>query len=132
VGFEDKGQGFPKKLFLLLQVNHGRHHGRFKKNGGFDFELKKGIKNVIFQNLFKIQPGDYHAKKINQKNNFKCSKNGRDSNYRGDSKYRADCSIRVSMSTGSLVYIVKVSLLASCLAHSIRGQHLSRLSSIQN
>ncbi len=41
VGFEDKGQGFPKKLFLLLEVNHGRHGGQFKKNGGFDFEVKK-------------------------------------------------------------------------------------------
>ncbi len=44
MGFEDKGQGFPKKLFLLLCVNHGRRGNRFKKNGGFDFELKKGHK----------------------------------------------------------------------------------------
>jgi hypothetical protein len=36
VGFEDKGPGFPKKLFLLLLVNHGRHGGQFQKNGGFD------------------------------------------------------------------------------------------------
>jgi hypothetical protein len=64
MGFEDKGQGFPKKLFLLLKVNHGHRRSRFKKNGGFDFELKKGIKN-IFQIFFysdSFQPGDHHAK----------------------------------------------------------------------
>jgi hypothetical protein len=44
VGFEDKGQGFPKKLFLLLLVNYSRRGGRMKKNGCFDFKPKKGHK----------------------------------------------------------------------------------------
>ncbi len=67
MGFEDKGQGFPTKLFLLLKVNHGRRGGQFKKNGGFNFELKKGHKKKTFFNFFlysdSFQPGDYHAKK---------------------------------------------------------------------
>jgi hypothetical protein len=47
--FEDKGQEFPKNFFIALSQSrpHGHRSSQIKKNGGFDFEIKKGTKNFV-------------------------------------------------------------------------------------
>jgi hypothetical protein len=68
VGFEDKGQSFPKKLFLFLSVNHGHRRSQFMKNGGFDFKLKKGHKkNSLFFFILNLYNLEIIMQKINLK-----------------------------------------------------------------
>jgi hypothetical protein len=47
VGFEDKGQGFPKKLFYCSKSIAVAVAIDLRKNSGFEFELKKGQKKIF-------------------------------------------------------------------------------------
>jgi hypothetical protein len=94
-GLKIKDRAFQKSFFYCSKSITAAAAADLSKKGGVEFELKKGHKKTFSKFFFdsdSFQPGDYHVKKI-RKNNFQCTKNGRDSNCRGDSKYRADCRI---------------------------------------
>jgi hypothetical protein len=68
VGFEDKGQGFPKKLFYCSKSNLAAEATDIRKTVVLTLSPKRAQKKhllKLFSESGSLQPGDYHAKKIN-------------------------------------------------------------------
>jgi hypothetical protein len=65
VGFEDKGQGFPKKLFYCSKSSTAAAAANLRKTAVLTLSSKKGTKKKFkfFFDSESLQPGDYHAKK---------------------------------------------------------------------
>jgi hypothetical protein len=73
VGFEDKGQGFPKNLFYCSKSITAAAAAKLRKMAVLTLSSKKGHKKKHFSKFFysgSLQPEDYHAKKNLKKNKF--------------------------------------------------------------